>query len=79
MNQRDEGEEVNDTIPVEPVVRGEGRAPGEYYEDRYRLTAPTFSGKEHLEQFVREFQDVMEIAQWPPRVALVKLRRALTE
>jgi len=79
MDRRNEGEEVNDTIHVEPVVRGERRAPGEYYEDRYRLTAPTFSDKEPLEQFVSEFQDVMEIAQWPPKVALIKLRRALTE
>jgi len=54
MDRRNEGEEVNDTIHVEPVVRGERRAPGVYYEDRYRLTAPTFSGKEPLEQFVSE-------------------------
>jgi len=79
MDQKNEGEEVNDTTHVEPVVRGERRAPGKYCEDRYRLTTPTFSGEEPLEQFASEFQDVMEIAQWPPRVALVKLRRALTE
>jgi len=85
MDLWNESEEVNDTIHIEPVVRGEMRATREYYEDRYRLTAPTFthpphssSGEEPLEQFVHEFQDVMEIAQWPPRVALLKLRMALT-
>jgi len=31
-----------------------------------------------VEQFIQEFQDVMEIAQWPPRIALVKLRMALS-
>jgi len=62
-----EGEEENDAIHVEPVVRGGTRAPRENYEDRYRLTAPTFSGEEPVEQFVDEFQNVMEVAQWPPK------------
>jgi len=73
-----EVEEDNDAMPIEPVVRGETRSPRELYEDRYRLTAPTFSGEEPVEQFVHEFQDVMEVAEWPPRVALLKLPMALT-
>jgi len=74
-----EGEEDNVAKPIEPVVKKEVRVPREFHEDRYRLKAPTFSGEEPVEQFVQEFQDVMEVAQWPPRVALLKLRMALSD
>jgi len=40
---------------------------------------PIFTGKEAVEQFIQKFQEVMEIAQWPPRVALLKLRMALRD
>jgi len=46
---------------------------------RYKLEAPTFTGLEDVEQFITEFSEVLAITQWPPRVALIKLRRALTE
>jgi len=68
------GERDNVAIPVEPV-----RVRRELYEDKYRLEAPTFTGKEEVEKFIQEFQEVIEIAQWPPRVALPKLRMALRD
>jgi len=74
-----EGEKDNVAIPIEPVVLEEVRVPRELNEDRYRLKAPTFSGEETVQQFIQEFQDVMEVAQWPPRVALLKLRMALMD
>jgi len=46
---------------------------------RYRLKAPVCTGLEDVEQFIQEFSEVMEITQWPPRVALIQLRMALTE
>jgi len=74
-----EGEEDDVAIPIQPVVLEEVRVPRELNEDRYRLKAPTFLGEEAVEQFIQKFQDVMEVAQWPPRVALLKLRMALTD
>jgi len=74
-----EGEEDNVAIPIEPVVLEEVRVPRELNEDRYRLKAPTFTGDETVEQFIQEFQDVMEVAQWPSRVALLKLRMTLMD
>jgi len=53
--------------------------PRELNEERYWLKAPTFTGEEAVEQFIQEFQNVMEVAQWPPRVALLKLRMALMD
>jgi len=47
--------------------------------NRYCLKAPIFMGREDVEQFIQEFSDVTDIALWPPRVALVQLRMALTE
>jgi len=73
------GEEDDVAIPIEPVVLEEVKVPRELNEDRYRLKAPTFSGEEAVEQFIQGFQDVMEVAQWPPRVALLELRMALTD
>jgi len=46
---------------------------------RYCLKAPTFTGREDVEQFIQMFSDVIDITQWPPRVALIQLRMALTE
>jgi len=74
-----EGEEDNVAIPVDPAVLEEVRVPRELNENRYWLKAPTFTGEEAVEQFIQEFQDVMEVAQWPPRVALLKLRMALMD
>jgi len=45
---------------------------------QYRLKTPTFTGVEDVEQFALEFHEMWDIAQWPPRVALAKLRGALT-
>jgi len=55
-----------------PVLQGE-----QAY--RYRLKASTFMGWENVEQFIQEFSDVVDITQWPPRVALIQLWMALTE
>jgi len=38
-----------------------------------------FSCLGDVEQFIQEFNEVRAIAQWPLQVALMKLRRALTE
>jgi len=55
------------------------RAPKELNEDRCRLKAPIFTGKEALEQFIQVLSDVMEVTQWPPQVALLKLRMSLMD
>jgi len=60
-------------------VLEEVRTPRELNEDRYWLKAPTFTGEEEVEQFIQEFNDVMEVTQWPPRVALLKLRMLLMD
>jgi len=73
------GERDDVAIPIEPVVLEEVRVRRELYEDRYQLEATTFTGEDEVEQFIQEFQEVMEIAQWPPRVALLKLRMALRD
>jgi len=57
----------------------EVRVPRELNEVKYRLKAPTYMGEEKVEQFIQEFQDVMEVPQWPPRVALLELRMALMD
>jgi len=67
-----EGERDNVAIPIEPVVLEEVRVCGELYEDRYRLEAPALAGEEAVEQFIQEFQEVMEVARWPLRVALLQ-------
>jgi len=46
---------------------------------RYRLEAPVFTGLEDVEQFIQEFNKVIAIAHWPPRVALIQLQMAQTE
>jgi len=74
-----EGERENVAIPIKPVVLEEVRVRREHYEDRYRLEVPAFTGEKAVEQFIQEFQELMEIAQWPPRVALLKLRMVLRD
>jgi len=74
-----EGERDNVAVPIEPVMLEEIRVRRELYEDRYRLEAPVFTGEEAVEQFIQEFQEVMEVARWQPRVALLKLRIALRD
>jgi len=76
---RNEGEEDNVAIPENPVVLEEVRVPRELNEVRYQLKAPAFTGEEAVEQFIQDCQDVMEVAQWPPRVALLKLTMALMD
>jgi len=76
---QDRGEQDQFAIPREPVVLDEVRVCRELYEDRYQLEVPTFTGEEEVEQFIQEFQEVLEIVQWPPRVALLKLRMALRD
>jgi len=67
-----EGEGDNVAIPIESVVLEKVRVSRELNEDRYRLKAPAFTAEEAVEQSFQEFQKVMEVAQWPPRVALLK-------
>jgi len=76
---RNEGEKDNVAIPEDPVVLEEVRVPRELNEVSYQLKAPTFTGEEAVEQFIQDFQDVIEVTQWPPRVALLKLRMALMD
>jgi len=45
---------------------------------KYKLNVPTFAGTGDIEQFISEFNETLNITQWPPRVALAKLREALT-
>jgi len=67
-----EGERDLIIAPEGPTLPGE-----EAY--RYRLKAPAFTGLEDVEQFIQEFSEVIDVTQWPPRVALIQLRMALTE
>jgi len=73
-----EGERYHNILMENPVAEGIG-AYRELAADRYRLKAPTFAGNEDVEQFIMEFSDVMEITQWPPRVALLQLRMSLMD
>jgi len=45
---------------------------------KYRLNVPTFAGTGDIEQFISEVNETWTITQWPLRVALAKLRGALT-
>jgi len=55
-------------------LRGTSQAPP---GDRYRLQLPNF-GEGAVEQFIREFEDVASIAEWPARVRILQLRACLT-
>jgi len=67
-----EGEPTNLVIREDPVPRGEEA-------HRYHLKAPVFTGREDVEQFIQEISDVAAVTQWPPHVALIQLRLALTD
>jgi len=45
---------------------------------KYKLNVPTFAGTGDIEQFISVFNETWTITQWPLRVALAKLRGALT-
>jgi len=75
---------AEDAAPRTEGERNTVRAPERLFQPgeeayRYKLKAPTFTGQEDVEQFITEFSEVLAITKWPPRVALIKLRRALTE
>jgi len=75
---------AEDTAPSKEGERDTVIAPERLFQPgeeayKYRLEAPVFTGLEDVEQFIREFNEVVAITQWPPRVALIKLRMALTE
>jgi len=68
------------TLTVEALVtafrelRGTSQAqPG----DRYRLQPLNFGGEGDVEQFIREFENVATIAEWPARVRILQLRACL--
>jgi len=44
--------------------------------DRYRLRPPIFGGDG--EQFIREFEEVATLAEWPAPVRILHLRTCLT-
>jgi len=69
------------TLTVEALVaalqglRGQSQAsPG----NRYCLQPPNFRGEGDVEQFIREFEDVATIAEWPVQVGILQLRACLT-
>jgi len=76
--QQIEGEHVDNNIPVEPGAE-ERVAYRVRDADRYRLKASTFTGEEEVEQFIQEFGDVIEVTQWPPWAALLKLRLSMMD
>jgi len=69
------------TLTIEALVtalqglRAQGQAPP---SDRYRLQPPNFGGEGDVEQFIREFEDVATIAEWPAQVRILQLRACLT-
>jgi len=75
------GSTATPTLTVEALVtalrelQGTRRAPP---SDRYRLSPAIFGGKGDVEQFIREFQDVAIIAEWPAQVRVLQLRACLT-
>jgi len=69
------GEHNDNTLRENPIARAYAELPAH----RYRLKGPTFTGNEDVEQFTQEFSDVADVTQWPPKIALIQLRRALTE
>jgi len=46
--------------------------------DRYHLSPPILRGEGDVEQFIREFEGVTTIAEWPAPVRIFKLRACLT-
>jgi len=76
---RNEEEEDDIVTPVDPEVWDMVRGVIGGEETIYRLKVPTFTGKESVEQFIQTFQDLRDFARWPPKMALHKLRTALTD
>jgi len=76
---RDEEEGDDIVTPVDPAVWDMVRVVIGFEETIYRLKIPTFTGRESVEQFIQTFQDLRNFARWPPRMALLKLRTALTD
>jgi len=46
--------------------------------DRYRLQPSIFGGNSDVVRFIKEFEDVATIAEWPALVRLLQLRSYLT-
>jgi len=66
---------VEDLVTALRELQGTSQAaPG----NRYRLSPPIFGGEGDVEQFIREFQDVATIAEWPAQVRVLQLRACLT-
>lgn len=42
-----------------------------------KVRAPTYDGRSDVENFIQQFEDVRETAQWEDRVALLKIREVL--
>jgi len=61
-------------IAIRAVGPAHQASPG----DRYRLRPPIFGGNCDVEQFIREFEDISTIAEWPAPVSLLQLRSCLT-
>jgi len=76
--QQDGGELADHNVLENPVPLGE-EAHGRLSGNRYRLKGPVFTGNENVKQFIQEFSDVVAVTQWPPHVALLQLRLALTD
>jgi len=76
---RNEEEEDDIVTPVDPAVWDMVRVVIGFEKTIYRLKVPTFTGKESVEQFIQTFQELRNFARWPPRMALLKLRTALTD
>ena len=76
---REEGEE--DRLTMETLItalREVSRAGQAVPGDRYRLRPPIFGGDGDVEQFIREFEEVATLAEWPVQVRLLQLRTCLT-
>jgi len=73
-----EGERDHNIFMENPMAEGRG-VYRELAADRYQLKVPTFAGNEDVEQFIMEFSDVMEVTQWPPRVALLQLQMLMMD
>jgi len=69
------------TLTVEALVTALQELQGPDQEppgDRYRFQLPNFRGEGNMEQFIREFEDVATITEWPARVRILQLRACLT-
>jgi len=74
----DDGGEALTLENLVTALRAVGTATQAPPGDMYRLQPPIFGGDCDVEQFIREFEDVSTIAQWPAPVRLLQLRSCLT-